>query len=357
MNSDNKRIAKNSLYLYLRTFLILLISLYTVRVTLRVLGFVDYGIYNAISGIVAIFSFLSISLASMSQRYFAYYIGLNNQQKLNQCFSLIYLIFAGLTLLIIITLETIGLWYFYNKLYIPPDRFNAAIWVFHFSVLTLAFNFLTIPYNSIIIAREKINYYAYISIFEVLLKLGSVFLLIKATCDSLVLYAILIAGVALLKYLIYYIYTRYNFGECALKFFWNKSLFEELLNYIGWNSFGVFIAVLKNQGIILLINMFFGPIVNSALAIGMQIYAALNQFTASFMTAVQPQIIKKYVEFEHNRMFDLIFLSSRFSFFLLLLFVIPCFFEMPIILKIWLQEFPEHTVSFLCIFLVTALIE
>jgi len=356
-NTENKRIAKNSIYLYIRTFAILLVSLYSVRVILDVLGVEDYGIYNAIGGVVAVFSFLANTLTSVSQRYFSFYIGKNDTQRLKQYFNTIYLVYVLISVIVLIIGETAGIWILNKYLTIPPDRFHAAKVVYQLSLLSLIFQFIVIPYNSVIIAREEMSVYAYISIFEALLKLGIVFLLVVIRWDALILYSLLLVGVSLLKYLFYSIYTSKKYSESRLIRFWNKNLFVEILGYLGWNTYGVFAAVFKSHGIVVVLNMFFGPIVNAAYAIAVQISGAVNQFVSSFLLAVQPQIVKKYAEDNKRGMFDIVFLSSRFSYYLVMIVAIPCIIELPMILKLWLKEVPDYTVQFSILLVITTLID
>ena len=357
MESNTKRIAKNSLLLYFRTFIILIVSLYAVRVTLKVLGFEDYGIYNAIGGVVAILSFLSNTLTSVSQRYFSYYLGTGEDRKLREYFNTVFLIYFVVTILIVILAESLGKFLLDHYLTIPPNRLVAAKYVYQFSILTLVLNFMTIPYNSVIIAREEMGIYAYVSIIEVLLKLGIVFLLIYVSLDSLILYAILLAAVALFKFVFYASFSAIKFPESRLMLYWEPGKFKELLGYLGWNTYGVFAAVVKNHGIVVILNIFFGPIINAAYAIANQIHTAVNQFVSSFLLAVQPQIVKNYASDNQEGMMNLVFLSSRFSFYLLMIVAIPCYLVLPTVLDLWLDDYPEYTIQFSRIMILNALVE
>lgn len=357
MDSEKKRITKNSLFLYLRTFLIMLVSLYTVRVTLRILGFEDYGIYNAIGGVVVVFSFLSNTLTSVSQRYFSFYIGKGDLELLQKYFNAVLMIYIIIALFVVVSAEIIGVWFLNKYLTIPDNRLSAANWVFQFSVFTLFVNFIQIPYNSIIISKERMDVYAYISIIEVCMKLAIVYLLIYIDIDSLVLYSALLFMVAVVKSGFYIIYARVKFRETAFRLIFDKKVYSELISYLGWNTFGVFATVVKKQGVVVILNVFFGAIVNAAYAIASQISNAINQFVSSFTLAVQPQIVKKYAENNTEKMFDFVFLASKFSCFLLLIVALPCIFEMPFILKLWLSEFPAHTVEFSVILIINTLIE
>ncbi len=357
MESENKTIAKNSLLLYLRTFLIMIVTLYTVRVTLQILGFVDYGIYNTIGGVIAIFAFLSNTLTSVSQRYFSYYLGKGDGLRLRQLFNSLLIIYGIIGLIIAIIAEVSGVWIVEKYLSIPSDRMDATMGVFHFSILTLVVSFIQIPFNSVIISREKMSIYAYISILEVILKLLVVFLLLYVDFDSLVVYSILLFLVSIIKLIVYATYSVKRFPECELQLYWHKDTYKELTKYLGWNTLGVFSAVIKAQGIVVVLNSFFGPIINAAFAVANQIYSAVNQFVSSFLLAVQPQIVKKYAENNKERMFELVYLSSKYSYFLLMIVAIPCIIELPCILDIWLGEYPAYTLEFSRILILMALIE
>jgi len=357
MENESKRIINNTIFLYIRTFIILLVSLYTVRLTIKILGFEDYGIYNAVGGIVGIFSFLNTTMVSASQRYFSYLIGLKDSVKLNQYFNIINLMYFFVTILIFILAETVGFYFYREFLVVPIDRMDAADYVYHFSVLTILFNLLTIPYSSIIIARERMKIYAYISIVEVIIILVFVYLLLSINLDSLKLFSILICFTALLKYFFYLLYSKNRFSECKYQFFWKKEVFVEISKYFGWNLYGTFAATFRNQSNTIILNIFFGPVINSALAIANQISIVLNQFITSFIQAVQPQIVKKYAETEVEKMLNLVLVSSRFSYYLLLIVAIPLIIELPNILSLWLGDFPEYTVTFSRILIINALIE
>lgn len=357
MNTDNQRIAKNSILLYLRTFLIMLVSLYTVRVTLNILGFEDYGIYNAIGGVVAVVAFLSNTLTSVSLRYFSFHLGKNNPTELKIYFNAVLTIYFVIAIIVALIAEILGYWLLNNYLTIPSSRLTAAFWVYHFSVFSLIVNFIQIPYNSIIIARERMDVFAYLSIVEVLLKLAVVFILRYVNYDSLILYSILLFVVAVLKWLFYYVYSSINFEETKFCIVRDISIYKELGKYLGWNTFGVCSAVVKTQGLVVILNVFFGPIVNAAYAIAHQINSAVNQFVSSFLLAVQPQIVKKYAEGEVQRMFTLIYRASKYSFFLLMIVAIPCILELPLILRLWLTEYPDYTVGFSIILIICALVD
>ena len=284
MISNTNRIAKNTLLLYFRMMLIMIISLYTVRLVLNALGVVDYGIFNVVAGVIVMFSFLSNTLASTSQRYFAFEIGRNNKLQLKWTFNITVIIYIIISVVILILAETIGLWFLNNMMVIPSYRMEAANWIYQFSIFSFIITTLTIPFNALIIARENMKVYAYVGVIESLLKLLIVYLLVFMTYDKLILYAVLMFLNTCLISSIYCIYCWKKYEESQLKLYWNKNLFKTLLNFSGWNLFGGIAGVLHNQGVNILLNIFFGPIVNAARGIAFQVSTAVNQFVLNFMS-------------------------------------------------------------------------
>ncbi|MBN1364459.1 MAG: oligosaccharide flippase family protein [Syntrophaceae bacterium] len=337
--------------------LTMLVSLFTVRIVLNALGVVDYGIYSVVAGIVSMFGFLSGTMASASQRFFAFEIGKNNQLKLKQTFGVTVTIYAIISLVTLLATETIGLWFLNHKMVIPPDRLEAARWVYHFSILSFIMTIMTIPYQAVIIAREKMSVYAYVSIIEVLLKLLIVYLLLLFSFDKLKLYAVLMFCVTAIVAFIYRIYCKRRFKEATFGFSRDKKMFREILSYSGWNMIGSISVVLKNQGVDILLNIFFNPAVNAARGIAFQINAMLMNFTNNFYTAVRPQITKSYANGDLDYMRKLVFRSSKFAFFLMLLLSIPLLLETHYILKLWLKEVPEYAVIFARLVIINSLIE
>lgn len=333
------------------------VSLYTVRVVLDTLGVVDYGLYNVIGGVVIMFSFLSGTMSGASQRFFAFELGRKNYGGLKRIFSMTMLIYIIIAFLILLLAETIGLWFLNNKMVIPPDRLVAAHWVFQFSILSFMMTMFTIPYNAVIIARERMGVYAYVSILEAILKLLIVYLLVLFSLDKLKLYAILMFGVTSLITLIYRFYCIRKFEECKFSFYWEKKLFKEIVGYSGWNLFGALATVVNNQGINIILNLFFGPVVNTARAIAFRISSTINQFVLNFMTASRPQITKYYATDEKEKMLELVAQTSKFSFILLFVLSMPFLLETPFVLKIWLKEVPNHVVHFARLIIVGALID
>jgi O-antigen/teichoic acid export membrane protein len=354
---NNKRIAKNTLFLYFRMIIIMGVNLYTVRVVLNILGAEDYGIYNVVGGVVTLFTFLTSTLSSSSQRFFSYELGCNNYKRLNEIFSLNITLFVLLVIIILIIAETVGLWFINTQLTIPIQRLSAANWVFQFSLFSFVATLLAIPYNALIIAHERMSAYAYISIVEALLKLAIVFSLFLFSWDSLKLYAILIFFASFITAFSYYIYCRKVFSESNYYFYWNKKLAMDLINYSGWHFLGSISVVIRSQGINILLNIFFNPIVNAARAIAYQVNAAINSLSNNFFSAVKPQIYKLYAANEITELHQLMFRSSRLCFYLMLFLAMPIYLEIDYLLNIWLKNVPEYTVLFTKLVLINALID
>lgn len=357
MISNTNRIAKNTLLLYFRMMLIMIISLYTVRLVLNALGVVDYGIFNVVAGVIVMFSFLSNTLASTSQRYFAFEIGRNNKLQLKWTFNITVIIYIIISVVILILAETIGLWFLNNMMVIPSYRMEAANWIYQFSIFSFIITTLTIPFNALIIARENMKVYAYVGVIESLLKLLIVYLLVFMTYDKLILYAVLMFLNTCLISSIYCIYCWKKYEESQLKLYWNKNLFKTLLNFSGWNLFGGIAGVLHNQGVNILLNIFFGPIVNAARGIAFQVSTAVNQFVLNFTTAVNPQITKYYASGKKNEMMALVFGSSKFSYFLLLILSIPVLLETNYLITLWLKIVPDYVILFCQLVIINALID
>ena len=343
--------------LYFRMLLTMAVSLFTVRVVLSTLGVVDYGIYNVVGGIVVMFSFLSGTMASASQRFFAFELGRNDTVQLKRTFSLTITIYVVISVVVLLLAETIGLWFLNNKLVIPVERMEAANWIFQFSILSFLATMMTIPYGAAIIAHENMNVYAYVSIIEVALKLVIVYVLVLFSYDKLKLYACLMFATTFIITFIYRTICKRKYQECSFQFYWDRGLFNTLMSYSGWNLFGATAGILNNQGINILLNMFFGPIVNAARAIAYQISGAVNQFVSNFTTAVNPQITKYYAAGEKTRMVDLVFQSSKVAYFLLFFLSLPVLLETNFILNLWLKKTPEYVVLFTRLVIITALID
>jgi len=356
-SSATTRIAKNTLMLYFRQILIMLVSLYTVRMILETLGAEDYGIYNVVAGVVTMFSFLSNSMATASQRYFSFELGRGDFEQLKRVFNLGLLIYVMIGVLVLLLAETIGLWFVNNKLLIPLERKSAALWVYQFSIVSFLFTILSSPYMAIIIAHEDMNIYAYVSIVEVLLKLVTVFLLNFFAFDKLTLYGILILVVAIINTTIYRIICMKKYRECQFSFYWNKDLFKEIAGYSGWNLFGALAGIFKYQIVNILLNQFFNPVVVAARSIASTVNNAAVSFSLNFSTAIRPQIIKNYATGQKEAMLSLLFRGSKSTYLLMYIFVLPLVLEMPVILGLWLKNPPEYTVLFTRLILLGVLID
>jgi O-antigen/teichoic acid export membrane protein len=353
---NNRRIAKNSFFLYIRMFLLLGITLYTSRIVLNTLGVEDYGIYNVVGGVVAMLSFINTSLTSATQRYLNYEMGKNDGKGLSKVFSTAITAHFLIGLGIVIIGETIGLWFVKTHLTIPEDRLISALWVYHFSIFTIFISIVSTPYNAAIIAHERMKVYAYISIVEACLKLIIVFLLIYVAIDKLILYSALLLLVSIVIRTIYTLYCRNNFSECRFRFVWDQILIVEMLNYSGWMFIGTFSSMMKKQGVNILINIFFNPVHNAARGIAVQVQTAINMFASNFMIAVKPQIVKSYAVGNNDYMHELVYLSSKFSFFLLYFISLPVLLNTEFILKFWLNMVPEYSVVFVKLVLIDTLI-
>ena len=357
LTTNNKRIAKNTLLLYIRSILLIVISLYTSRVVLEVLGVDNYGIYNLVGGVVAMFSMLSGSMATASQRFITYSLGEGND-KVEKVFSTSMTIHLLLGIFLAIILEIGGCYLIYNFLNIPVDRLTAAIWVLHCSVFAFFINVISIPYNALIIAYEKMAAFAYISILEAILKLLSVFILIFISFDKLIGYALFISSISLIQRLVYSIYCKRNFNEARnISIGVDKYYFRKMFAFAGWNLWGSGSLVLRNQGIDILLNLFFGVTINAAKGICNQVQNAIYQFVTNFQTAIVPQLTKSIALKEYVRAHGLIFQGSRFSFYLLSVLSIPLLLVTPQILSLWLVEVPEYTIEFVRLTLIYLLLD
>lgn len=356
-STNNKRIAKNTLLLYFRMLLTMVVSLYTSRVVLNTLGVEDFGIYNVVGGVVAMFSVISGSLSSAISRFITYELGKGNRQRLKVIFSSAIIIQIALALLIGILAEIGGVWFLNAKMNIPSDRLEAANWVLQCSIITFMVNLISIPYNAAIIAHERMKAFAYVSILEVTLKLLVVFTLYIALFDKLKTYAMLLVTVAVIIRFVYGYYCKRHFEECTYRFVFNRKVLKEMTNFAGWNFIGSSSAVLRDQGVNIALNLFCGPPVNAARGIAFQVSTAINSFVVNFMTALNPQITKSYATGDHNYMMLLIFQGARFAFYLLLILSLPVILNTHYILALWLKLVPEHTVRFVQLILIFALSE
>ena len=356
-SGDSKRIAKNTLLLYGRMILLMLVALYTSRVILQALGVTDYGIYNAVGGFVAMFSVLTGSLSAAISRFITLELGKGDQEKLTRIFSTAVIIQVLIGLVIIVLVEAFGIWFLNHKMSIPPDRLVAANWVLQFSLLTFAINLLSVPYNATIIAHERMSAFAYISLLEAACKLLIAFLVGYAPFDNLIFYGLLMCLVALLVRSTYALYCKRHFAECHVRWRFDRGLFREIAGFAGWNFIGASSGVLRDQGVNVLLNVFYGPAVNAARGIAMQVSAAVGQFTQNFLTALNPQITKSYAQGERDYLMKLVFQGSRLGFYMLLLLSLPIIMETHTVLQLWLKIVPDHAVVFVRLILIYVMTE
>ena len=356
-SDNNKRIAKNTLLLYFRMLFMMVVSLYTSRVILNALGVEDFGIYNVVGGVVAMFSVISGSLSAAISRFITYELGKGDQSKLNKIFSASVTIQILLSLIIVILIESVGVWFLNAKMTIPEARMTAANWVLQFSIVTFVINLISVPYNAAIIAHERMSAFAYISILEAVGKLAIAFLIMWSPIDKLIYYAILMCAVAVIVRFTYGHYCKKHFAECTYHFHWDKDILKQMFGFAGWNFIGAASAVLRDQGGNIVINLFYGPAVNAARGIAIQVNNAVTGFVTNFMTALNPQITKSYASGDSDYMMTLIFQGARLSFYMLLLLSLPILVNTHYILVIWLKLVPEHAVLFVQLILIFALSE
>lgn len=357
-DSNNKRIAKNTLMLYFRMIVIILTSLYVARVVLNVLGVQDFGIHNIVGGVVIMLSFISSSMSSATQRFLTFELGAN-KNKFNLIYSMSINIYILLALIILFLAETVGLWFVNYKLNIPVDRMEAANWVYQFSILSFVTTMLTVTHNAAIITYEKMSFYAYLSMIEAFSKLGIVFILLYYfdNGDKLILYAGLLFLVNLLIRGCFVLFARQKLANCKYSFLWDKQIFKTLLSYAGWNLWGSIASIGMREGLNILLNIFFGVFVNAARAIAQQVNSAVFAFVSNIQLALSPQIVKNYANNNLHYMHDLIYKGAKISFFLLLIITMPILVETEEVLTIWLNQVPEYTVLFVQLTIINSLID
>ena len=355
-SSANKRIAKNTLVLYFRMLFTMGISLFTSRVILQTLGVEDYGISSVVGGVISMFTFINAAMVSSTQRYLNFELVRGDANQLRSVFSTSLQIHALIALAIIVLSETVGLWFLNEKLVIPEARMTAAMWVYQCSILSCAVSIMSTPYNAVIVAHEKMSAFAYISILDVSLKLLVVYLLVVLPFDKLIILAILNLLVQLFIRYIYTLYCHRHFPESYFQFKFNKTLFKEMFGFAGWSFWGNLAAILYTQGLNMMLNIFFGPIVNAARGIAVQVQSAVQQFVGGFQTALNPQITKNYASNNLPQMHSLMFRSARFSFLLLFFLSLPVLMETNFILTLWLKTVPDDAVVFTQIMICISLI-
>lgn len=356
-SEEKKRIAVNTAMLYIRMIIVMLVSLFTSRKVLEVLGVDDYGIYNVVGGVVSMLSFLNGSMTVATQRFLTYELGRNDLRQFRKVFSMAFGIHCILAVIVLILAETAGLWLVNTHLVIPEERLGAANWIYQTSVLVMLVSIVRTPYNASIISHERMGIYAYVSVLEVVLKLLTVYLLVFLPYDKLAVYGVLGLAVQVAVALIYFVYCRKNWPECRLLAFWDSRIFKDMAGFTGWNMFGTVAWILKDQGVNILMNMFSGPAVNAARGISIQVTGAVKNLVNGFQTAVNPQITKTYAADRRQEMHSLLCSSSKISFYLLLCIALPLGLEAPYILDLWLVDVPEYAVLFTRIILLEVLLD
>lgn len=352
---NNKRIVKNTAFMYFRMALTILIGLFSVRIVLKALGTEDYGIYNVVGGIVTMLAFLNNAMSSSTQRFLSFELGKDNKLRLNAIFCTSMTLYIWFCFLILIMSETIGLWFVNYKLIIPDNRMSAANWIYQFSIFSFMFSVLSAPYLAAIISREKMQVYAYASVASAFLKLGMIYVLLFLTGDKLIVYGLFLLLIGFAEFLFYYVYCKIHFEETRYRYFFDIVLLKEIGSFTGWSIWGALSNIFKSQGVNILLNMFFGPIINAARAVAYQVEGAINTLVQNFFVAVKPQLIKSHAIGREDEVFNLLFLSTRLGFYLM--FLVSLFFiaEAPIILQTWLDTVPDNSIVFTRLVLISQL--
>ncbi len=355
MKIDYKKIAKNTGFLYIRMVLIMAVSFYTIRVVLQILGETDYGIFTLVSSLVMFLTIMNNMLTSSTQRFLSFEIGRNDHDKLQKTFSTSLIIQIGLSVVILVFGETIGLWFLYHQLSIPIERMDAAFWVYQLSLFSVVVAVLQVPYHALIISHERMQVFALISIIEAILKLVAIFALEWISYDKLIVYAVLMLLVSMFIMLYYRYYAISHYPQSRLKAVYDKNIVKQIIGFSGWTLFGTLGSMVAMQGVNILLNLYFGPLINAAYAVSSQVYGGLQQLVNSFQTAVTPQIIKLYAANQIHELNELIFQSAKYAFLLLWLVACPILLELKTIISIWLVHPPHYTIEFTTLMIIYAL--
>lgn len=332
--------------LYIRMLFIMGVTLYASRVVLTTLGEVDFGIYNLVGGVVMMFTFLNASLSGATARFITYELGRGKEANLQKVFNACLIVHIIVALIVLVLAETVGVWLLRNKLVIPPDREWAAYIVYQLSILTTLVSIVQIPYNALIIAYERMNVFAYLGIADALLRLLSIYLLLVGGMDKLILYGILTFLVGMVIAFLYRFYCIRHFPQTRFRFRWDKKILWPIFTFSGWDLYANMSGMARGQGVNILQNMFFGPVINSATGIANQVQGAVNAFADNFLTSVRPQIVKEYATGNYLRMLNLVENAAKYSFILLLFVSLPLLIENRFILQVWLKDVPDYTVAF-----------
>lgn len=345
--TNNKQISKNAAALYFRMIVMMAISFYTARIILNALGVTDYGIYNVVGGLVAMFSLISDSLVNSIGRSLTFELGAGNKDKLKRTFSTSILVLLGMSAVLVVLIEVIGVWYLNNKMVIPANRLYAAQWCFQLSVLTFLLALVNAPYSASIVSHERMDIYAYFSILNALFKLAVCYAVIHSPIDRLIMYAMLLCAVNIVNQVIYVIFCKRHFEECRFKWIFEPAMFKDIFSFAGWNFIGCSAAILRTQGATLLLNWAGGPAVNAANGVANQMCNIVNNFVSNFTLAFSPQITKRYAAKEYESLMKLLIYGSKYSYYLLFILALPLFINAHFLLEIWLGQVPAHTVSFI----------
>lgn len=357
--TNNQKLAKNTVFLYIRMIVVMLITFFTTRILLSTLGIEDFGIYNVVCGFVTMFSFLNTSMANGVQRFYSFAIGKHDPQSISKIFTLAVIIQLIIAIIIIVIVETVGIWYLYNRMNISANRVFAAFWVFQNALLSLFFVILTVPYNGAVMAYEKMNFYAIVSIIDAILKLVVVLILPYCGIDKLICYGLLISIISILDFLFNFFYCKRNFPQIKFVRHVDRDLLPSMISFSGWNIFGSLAHMGKIQGVNLVLNAFWGTVVNTAFGISAQISNAVSSLTAGFVTALRPQMIKSFAAGDLDYTMKLLYSASKLTFFLVLIIAVPIFEEISSILDFWLGvgKYPEMTIVFCKLTILTVLFD
>lgn len=356
-SQNNRRIAKNSIFLSIRMIIVLGITLFTTRAVLNVLGVEDYGVYNVVCGFVSMFTFLNTSMSNGVQRFFNFELGKNGEEGAKIVYNTSLVIQFALAIIIIVFAETLGLWYLNKKMVIPNDRMIAAEWIFQFSILSFFFIILQAPYTAAVMAHEKMDFFSVVSVLDAVIKLAIAFAVPYFGADNLIVYGILLSLVSLFNFSVYYVYCKRHFPELRLKKSFDKKMFQSMLGFSGWNIFGALSGMMKEQGINMVMNLFFGPVVNAARGVAVQVSSGFQSFVQNLTIPVRPQVIQSYAQGNISRMMSLTFSISKMSCFVLYIVSLPILVEINFVLNLWLgANVPVHTASFIYIIVFTAFI-
>lgn len=354
MADRNVTIAKNSVFLSIRMVIVLFVSLYTSRVFLHALGVVDYGVYGVVSGFVSMFSFLNVALSNGTQRFYNSEMQKNGPEGVTKVYNASLIIQGCIAVIIVILLETLGLWYFYEKMVIPEDRMQIAFWIYQLSVLSSVIVVMTASFSGAVMAYEKMDFYAFVGIAEVLLKLGFALMIPYVPIDKLLAFGFMHLIISFASFLLFYTYCKRKFKPIRLNLRVEKELLRGMVGFSGWNCFGTVACMLREQGLNMVLNLFFGPIVNAARGIAYQVSAALQSFVTNLSVAAKPQMISSYAAGDSSRTITLMYSMSKLSFYFLLILAVPVILEIDYILHLWLGNvIPDHTANFVVLVLLT----